>query len=292
MNSTGSPPTSCGAGSAEAATDESGDDQPLFDRFTLFFDFLGTSEATRWPKERLNPFVDLLISIAQIQSEQDVEGNPQDDGSYRIWITPQVTTFSDNIVVSYPSLEDKTSVPYGVPKHLKFEAHWAKFMCQDAIRILSGVAELGLRIGVLVRGGFTFGQLHHNQGAVFGEALVEANRIEKSEAIYPRVLVSESIMQKLDGIPEADRTFLLRDVDGRWHLNYFADMIQHSTNGPIDDEQAQRWKSAHLVTINAAIEGLAHDPHRRGKWVWFKARFEEAYAHVQSDKAAKNGSEK
>jgi hypothetical protein len=77
----------------------SDDDLPLFDRFTLFFDFLGTSDATRWPKERLYPFLDLLISIAQIQSKQNIDGNPQEDGSYRIRITPEVTTFSDNIVV-------------------------------------------------------------------------------------------------------------------------------------------------------------------------------------------------
>jgi hypothetical protein len=260
----------------------SDDDLPLFDRFTLFFDFLGTSDATRWPKERLYPFLDLLISIAQIQSKQNIDGNPQEDGSYRIRITPEVTTFSDNIVVSYPSLGDETSVPQNVPKQLRFEPLWAKFMCQDAIRILSEVAELGLRIGVLVRGGFTFGQLHHDKGIVFGEAMVEANRIEKSEAIYPRVLVSERIIERLDGIPEADRAFLLQDVDGRWHLNYFAEMIRHSSNGPIDDEQARRWKRAHLATIGAAINALAHDPHRLGKWVWFKARFEASYAHIHA----------
>jgi hypothetical protein len=260
----------------------SDDDLPLFDRFTLFFDFLGTSDATRWPKERLYLFLDLLISIAQLQSEQDIDGNPQEDGSYRIRITPEVTTFSDNIVVSYPSFDDETSVPPDVPKHLRFEAHWVKFMCQDAIRILSGVAEMGLRIGVLVRGGFTFGQLHHDRGVVFGDAMVEANRIEKSEAVYPRVLVSERIIERLDGIAEADRTFLLQDVDGRWHLNYFAEMIRHSSNSPIGDEQARRWKCAHVATIDAAIKSLVHDPHRRGKWVWFKGRFEEAYGHIQA----------
>lgn len=263
----------------------SDDDLPLFERFTLFFDFLGTSEATRWPKERLYPFLDLLISIAQIQSEQNIDGNPQEDGSYRIWITPEVTTFSDNIVVSYPSLDDETSVPHNVPKHLRLEAHWAKFMCQDAIRILSGVAEMGLRIGVLVRGGFTLGQLHHDNGVVFGEAVVEASRIEKSEAVFPRVLISERIVERLDGIPEADQTSLLQDADGRWHLNYFAEMIRHASNGPISDEQALRWKRAHIATIDAAVKALAHDPHRRGKWVWFKARFEEAYAHIRASQA-------
>jgi hypothetical protein len=94
--------------------------------------------------------------------------------------------------------------------------------------------------------------------------------------------VSERIIERLDGIPEADRTFLLQDVDGRSHLNYFAEMIRHSSNRPIDDEQARRWKRAHLATIDAAIKALARDPHRRGKWVWFKARFEEAYANIQA----------
>lgn len=258
------------------------DDLPLFDRFTLFFDFLGTSDAAGWPKERLYPFLDLLILIAQIQSEQNIDGNPQQDGSYRIQITPEVTTFSDNIVVSYPSFDDETSVPPDAPKHLRFEAHWAKFMCQDATRILSGVAELGLRIGVLVRGGFTFGQLHHDEGVVFGRAMVEASRIEKREAVYPRVLVSERIIERLDGIPDADRTFLLQDVDGRWHLNYFIQMINHLPEGTIDDDQARQWKRAHLATIDYAIRSLANDPHRREKWIWFKARFEEAYAYVQA----------
>jgi hypothetical protein len=258
----------------------SGDDAPLFDRFTLYFDFLGTSDATGWPKERLYPFLDLLISIAQIQSEQDIAGNPQEDGSYRIRITPEVTTFSDNIVVSYPSFEDEMSVSSDVPKHLRFEAYWAKFICQDAIRVLSAVAEMGLRIGVLVRGGFTLGQLHHDKGVVFGEALVEASRIEKREANYPRVLVSERIIEKPDGIPETDRAFLLQDIDGRSHLNYFAEMIRHSSDGPMNDKQMHRWKEAHLATINGAIKALAHNPDRRGKWIWFKGRFEEAYPRV------------
>jgi hypothetical protein len=197
---------------------------PLQERFTLFFDFLGSSTATSWSKERLYPFLDLLIAIGtQMQSAQNIDGSPQSDGSYRISITPEVTVFSDNIVVSYPSLGDETSVPSEIPAHLRFETHWAKFMCQDAIRILSGVAEMGLRIGVLIRGGFSFGQLYHENGVVFGEAMVDAYQLESKHAIYPRVLVSNRIIERLTGIPDAYRTFLLQDADGRYHLNYFAE---------------------------------------------------------------------
>jgi hypothetical protein len=258
-------------------------DLALHERFTLFFDFLGSSTATSWPRERLYPFLDLLIAIAtQMQSSQMIDGTPQEDGSYRIFITPEVTTFSDNIVVSYPSLDDEMSVPSEISAHLKIEAHWAKFMCQDAIRILSGVAEMGLRVGLLVRGGFSFGQLYHEKGVVFGEAMVDAFRLESKHAVYPRVLVSDRIIERLTGIPKTDRSFLLQDKDGRWHLDYFGQMIRHSSNGPIQDDHAKRWKAAHLATVNAAIDAAnaLGDVHIAGKWIWFKAQFERATPQI------------
>jgi hypothetical protein len=251
------------------------EDPPLMERFTLFFDFLGSSMAARWPAERLYPFLDLLITIAaQMQTAQDIDGNPQEDGSYRIRITPEVTVFSDNIVVSYPSLNDETSTPADVPPGLRVGPLWAKFMCQDAIRIVSGVAEMALRIGVLIRGGYSFGQLYHENGVVFGEAMVDAYQLESKHAVYPRILVSDRIFEQLTGLPEKDRDFLLQDADGCWHLNYLSAMLQHSSDGPIDEEQAKRWKRAHLATIDAAI--AANEGAVVEKWIWFKDQFEKA----------------
>ena len=99
----------------------SDNDLPLVDRFTLFFDFLGTSDATSWEAERLYPFLDLLIALGgQLPSSQDLNGSAQEDGGYKFTIVPEVTTFSDNVVVSYPSLGDETSLPLDIPKHLSF----------------------------------------------------------------------------------------------------------------------------------------------------------------------------
>jgi hypothetical protein len=87
-------------------------------------------------------------------------------------------------------------------------------MCQDAIRILSGVAEMGLRIGVLIRIGYSLGQLYHANGVVFGEAMVDAHRLENEHACYPRVLVSDRIIERLADVPESERTLTVRFCAG------------------------------------------------------------------------------
>jgi hypothetical protein len=44
----------------------------------------------------------VLVRIAQAQSNFDIRGEAQEDGGYRIISRAKITTFSDNIVVSYP----------------------------------------------------------------------------------------------------------------------------------------------------------------------------------------------
>jgi hypothetical protein len=118
-------------------------------RYALFFDFLGSKHAaTTWPRRRQRKLIELLVWISQWQSAQTISGHSHEDGSYRFEIVPEVTTFSDNAVVSYPD------GPRGLG------GVWTGIVCQDAIRILSSVSEMALRIGLVVRGGLSFGELH------------------------------------------------------------------------------------------------------------------------------------
>ena len=111
------------------------DDYAAFeDRYVLYFDFLGSSEAaTTWPRERLYEFVDLLRSIAQVQSSEAIDGESQEDGSFRISITPEITTFSDHVVVSWRGAQGED-----LPEILV--SYWTEIVCKDAIRILWAVA--------------------------------------------------------------------------------------------------------------------------------------------------------
>jgi len=46
-------------------------------------------------------------------------------------------------------------------------------MCNDCAAQVGAIADMALRIGLLLRGGFSFGQLYHRGGVVFGEAMVD-----------------------------------------------------------------------------------------------------------------------
>jgi hypothetical protein len=247
------------------------DDAAAFeDRYVLYFDFLGTREAaTNWPRERLYEFVDLLISISQIQAHEEVVGGAQADGSYRIQITPEITTFSDHVVVSWLH-RDHDDIPEAY-KYL-----WPDIILKEAIRITARVAEAALRMGLLLRGGLSVGQLFHDGAVVFGEAMVASYELESGIAKNPRVIVADIVIERLKPMRPEECESLLQDADGYWHLNYFTHMMRNAAprrdadvGDPIDSlspvgiahmeqdiEQASRWKHAHLDRIDREIDAL------------------------------------
>ena len=95
---------------------------------------------------------------------------------------PEVSTFSDNIVISYPLASmTKELSPHSVPIFVLSQT------------LLSILASQALRLGFLLRGGAAIGRLYHDSGVIFGDALVEAYRLESQIAIYRRVILSPGI---------------------------------------------------------------------------------------------------
>src|SRR5438105_1445070 len=85
--------------------------------------------------------------------------------------------------------------------------------------LVISTARRALDIGMLVRGGVTIGKLYHSGGVVFGEALVDAYRLESRVAIYPRIAVSSRIYSHL---PNRER--IAQDTDGIWYLKYLSEL--------------------------------------------------------------------
>lgn len=53
-----------------------------------------------------------------------------------------------------------------------------------------------LKYKILIRGAITFGKLYHNNGVIFGEALVNAYNMEKDKACYPRIIYDEALLKR------------------------------------------------------------------------------------------------
>lgn len=90
------------------------------------------------------------------------------------------TTFSDSIVVSV-KVDDNVNE-----------------MASTLIGNLSYIGAFLMESGILFRGGMTIGNIiHHENGTVFGQGLIDAYMLETRSAKYPRIIVSDKLLREL-----------------------------------------------------------------------------------------------
>lgn len=87
-----------------------------------------------------------------------------------------VKIFSDNILLALPTDNDDRE------KNIK-----------SIINLISNFVHQAADNGYLIRGAITEGAFFHNDIIVYGNALVEAVKMEESYAIHPRVIVQKEI---------------------------------------------------------------------------------------------------
>jgi hypothetical protein len=107
-------------------------------------------------------------------------------------------------------------------------------------QLLGRLAAAALKIGFLIRGGVTIGNLYHAQGIVFGPAMVEAYELESRTAVYPRIVVSHTIMRRPKWI--ANSLVFLKDDDGLYCVNYYRDLLFGASEpGPTYNDALKNW---------------------------------------------------
>jgi len=230
----------------------------------MYIDFLGASQAAlTWEDQRLQDFIELLHWTATARARESIAGEVMPDGGYKLTVVFEVTTFSDNVVVSYR--DDDQMLP----------GLWVDIVCQDCVRLLTQIAERALQLGVLIRGDLTYGRCYHSDSVVFGEGMVDAYGLESREAVNPRVVVSQKVIGRLKiDRPENLRTLLQDPSDGRWHLNYFIDLMRQGVSeGSVLPEAIDDWLARGRRTIAENIAALAGHDRQQAKWNWFAERF-------------------
>ncbi len=187
------------------------------DRIVAFIDILGFKQQTEDLQEK--SLLDILspLYFAEVSNYKQ-KGIYQEIGLDKLHTT-EATFFSDSIVISCDI------------KHIS-----------DLILHVKKLSESFIEYGLFLRGGVAHGKLYHNDRVVFGPAMNEAYLLESNFAVYPRILISDSVysliknttgpavgaeeyktLSKSYKLNEDFNTInnILRDDDGFYYINTF-----------------------------------------------------------------------
>lgn len=156
-----------------------------------------------------------------------------------------------------------------------------------ASRVLSEASLLSgwlLREGILTRGGVAIGPVHHDPQRVFGEGLLSAYGLERQQAVYPRIVVSDALVDLFEYSPLFR---LLHDHDGFWFLDTFFQLQTSRSLGLFSlarDVEPPRWDREAFLQVRQLIcahldrlqNGDRPRPRRVEKYIWLAGRFNEA----------------
>jgi hypothetical protein len=178
-----------------------------------------------------------------------------------------VTQFSDSIVISLPKKE-----PGGV--------FWT----------LSELRSVQLNLvfrGMLCRGAVVEGKVVHTDKLLFGPAMVAAYELESKAALYPRIILSDSLIELAESATfshhsaqdEAKfvKSMLTRDSDGMWYIDYIT-----KAQGELNDPDCE-YPEYLGELCNIVRDGMKNkDAPIRLKFQWIK---EKLLPHIDAIKS-------
>lgn len=218
-----------------------------------FVDLLGFKQALNNP-ENAKGILEILQQIKQGE-KSNCSAKTEIIGSVtEIQITPTVSAFSDNIVISISEKLFEGAVSW---RHAVIEI----------LNIIQQLANLVIQKGFLLRGGITVGDLYHEKGIVFGPALVHAYHLESKEAVFPRVLASQELVDCFNSDKNGGTTeCFIEDDKERYYLDYLPVALTHSCLN-------QTYQNIIQEKILQLMKAASYDERAKkilAKWFWFE----------------------
>ena len=175
--------------------------------------------------------------------------------------------YSDSIVISY-SFTEKAGIFHLLADIL--------FLCVAA-----------LQKGFLFRGAIVCNKLCHEKNIIFGPALVNAVEMEKSLAIYPRIILDEEIIdiakKYLAEWPSKDEQIkvinklISKDFDGLYYINYF-----DAINYVVGENAGVLLYFKALRNIVENLEKCQKDNMSlKSKYLWIKEKYNRTLKELQ-----------
>lgn len=173
------------------------------------------------------------------------------------------TCFSDSIVVSI-KVEDKE-------------------INEAFSTLITNLSLIGVKLlseGVLLRGGITIGNLlHHDNGIVMGQALIDAYELERKYSKYPRIILSDRLIKKLK-YPLTRKSnrypyhqYIDRFEDGcvGFHQMIYFQVLQSWTG--LEGEEINKELRKIKQNIIAGLDSSFETPNIHHKYLWLKKQY-------------------
>ncbi|ACD17508.1 hypothetical protein [Paraburkholderia phytofirmans] len=199
----------------------------LASHFVAFIDLLGFSEMVR---------IDCESSHAPKYLEILYDAHLRAATLFSKDLDSGLTQFSDSIVLSRPfdlaCLADFISTI----------AAWQRSLLLD---------------GLLCRGGVTFGKHFVKDRFLFSKGLIDAYRLESTQAKHPRIVISENLLQLAHPTVEIGTLNLIQEEDGISFIDYLA----------IDNQNEKEKFSAAIQTVMAASPNGDASVQEKMRWL-------------------------
>lgn len=111
----------------------------------------------------------------------------------------EVTQFSDSVIFSLP------------------------LNCENYKKMLEAILNYQYKLlleNIICRGAISFGKHYKKNDFMFSQALIEAYRLESREAIYPRVILSNNLVDYFSTYNVDDKKYLIKERDGFSFIDY------------------------------------------------------------------------
>lgn len=183
--------------------------------FVAFIDILGFSAMVQSDCESYEPpkYLELLYSAhirANTLFAKDLDAT--------------LIQFSDSIVLSRPFDMSK------LKEFLETIAKWQQMLLLD---------------GLLCRGGITFGKHFAKEKFLFSKAMIDAYHLESAKARYPRIIISEDLLQLAKTSVSLDELPLSHQDDGASFVDFLIADNATSKKAILDAISSIRQKASH-----------------------------------------------
>jgi len=190
------------------------------ERFVAFIDILGFKEHIEKKDDLQQQIVDILYIIKNSSSEKfDIQIGTNNG----VYISLDIISFTDSILISAPLQHPK------IDKGPREESYHHWIFCQF-IQQISFFYKKILPYGIALRGGMSVGSVYYDpdNNIIMGKPIIEAINYESKLALYPRVIISDSL---LTFFRQSAKDYILyfqllrRDFDGFYFIDYLKEIF-------------------------------------------------------------------